>query len=238
MPFHCDDPRVDRWSLETLDELYPLARETKSPRSSSPPVVEILPAVLFQRENTGPTTDDMVAEDYKDGTGGMSQLPSWSLDPRLQFQHLTVEMLWWQNSVFKLRIPPLSDLLEAGYHHAWFFKTPIVDCPWMLDQMLEEIRAHPEADVDVETGEYYSSLEEVAQVAESLGCNKILNATGLGSQELCGDEELVGARGILHHYDRETSARAPSLLETEYGPMLHDALPSPSCSNPTSDCPP
>ena len=33
----------------------------------------------------------------------------------------------------------------------------------------------------------------------------------------------MGARVILHHYDRETSARAPSLLETEYGPMLHDA---------------
>ena len=27
MPFHCDDPRTDRWSIETLDELYPMGED-------------------------------------------------------------------------------------------------------------------------------------------------------------------------------------------------------------------
>lgn len=217
MPFHCDDPRTDRWAIQTLDEIHPLA-QAKSP------LVETLPIVIFRREHGGPKTEDFIAKNYKDGTGGTSPLPPWSTDPRLVFQHLTVEMLWWQNSVYKLKIPTEQTLLQAGYKHAWFFQTPIVNSPLMLQHMLETIQNDPNADVDVETGQYYESMEQIMETARSLGCNKVLNATGLGARELCKDSQVIGGRGILLHYDRETCVRTADIDETEHGPMKNDAV--------------
>lgn len=216
MPFHCDDPRTDGWSIQTLDELYPLATQKS-------PLVETVPAVVLLRENGGPTTEDFIAKNYKNGTGGTSPLPAWSTDPRLSFQHLTVEMLWWQNSFYKLRIPTQETLLAAGYKHAWFFQTPIIDSPRMLEHMLETVNSDSNADVDVETGEYYESIEHVLETARSLGCNKVLNATGLGAGSLCKDNQVVGARGVLFHYDRESCVRNSDIHETEFGTMSNDA---------------
>jgi D-amino-acid oxidase len=124
MPFHCDDPRTDRWASETMDELL------SHPRS---PLVEQVPTVLLRRDHHGPNMGDFLAEDYKSGTGANSPLPSWSTDPRLDFQHLTVEMLLWQNRVYQLKLPTQEELLAAGYKHAWLFRPPIVDCPKMLE---------------------------------------------------------------------------------------------------------
>ncbi len=217
MPFHCDDPRTDRWAIETLDELHPLALEKSS-------LVETVPAVIFKRDHDGPTTEDFIADNYSNGTGGSSPLPSWSTDPRLEFQHLTVEMLWWQNYYYNIRIPTEQTLLEAGYKHAWFFQTPIVDTPKMLQHMLERIENDSNADVKVETGEYYESIDHVLETARSLGCNKILNATGLGARSLCQDNQVVGARGVLLHYDRKSCIRIPDIDETEHGAMANDAV--------------
>ena len=143
-PYHCDDPRTDRWALETLDEIFPLATTTTTTTTTSSKtddnktnesndaLVEILPTVLFYRNHQGPTTDDFVAPNYKNGQGGKSPLPIWSDDPRLQFQHLSIEMLAWQNTVYKLRIPTEHELKVAGYEHAWFWQSPVVDSPRML----------------------------------------------------------------------------------------------------------
>lgn len=204
MPFHCDDPRTNGWAMETLDELYPMGVD----KSNS--LVELVPTVSLFRKNMGPTTDDFVLPDYKLGTGGASRLPSWSTDPRLQFQHLTVEMLHWQNSVYKLKIPPEKDLLAAGYNHAWLFNPPIVDCPRMLENMLQEVKKNA-FDVDVENGYEYSSMEEILDHAKSMECDGVVNCTGLGAKALCDDDDLIGARGILLHYDRNTCARLPSI---------------------------
>ena len=218
MPFHCDDPRTDRWAIQTLDEIHPLAKD------NSPSLVETVPAVVFRREHCGPTTQDFIAKDYHKGTGGSSPLPSWSTDPRLVFQHVTVEMLWWQNSVYKLRIPTEDALLRAGYKHAWFFQTPIVNTPKMLEHLLETVQGDSNADVNVETGECYESMEHILETARSLGCNKVLNATGLGAGKLCQDNQVVGARGILLHYDRKSCKRISDIDETEHGPMSNDAV--------------
>jgi D-amino-acid oxidase len=228
MPFHCDDPRTHRWSIETLDELHPLAMASASAAAAgdeSPPrLVETVPTVIFMQNHSGPSTEDMIAEDYHKGTGGTSRLPEWSTDPRLQFQHLTVEMLWWQNYYYKLRIPTETTLLQQGYKHAWFFQAPIVDSPAMLDHMLEEVKRHANADVDVETGDYYESIEHVLETARSLGCNRVLNATGLGAGALCRDDQMVGARGILLHYDRKSCVRTMDIQATEHGEMVNDAV--------------
>ncbi len=127
MPFHCDDPRTDRLAIETLDEIFPFA---KDPQNAC---VEIVPAVTLHREHKGPAQEDFQELDYKDGRGGKSpKLPAWSSDPRIQFQHLTVEMLSWQNYVYRLRIPTQQQLKDAGYLYSWFFQAPIIDPPKML----------------------------------------------------------------------------------------------------------
>lgn len=71
--------------------------------------------------------------------------------------------------------------------------------------MLNEIIANEYTDnVDVETGVYYTNLEELIIEAKARGCDGLVNCTGLGSKILCNDSSLIGARGILLHYDRAT----------------------------------
>jgi glycine/D-amino acid oxidase-like deaminating enzyme len=69
--------------------------------------------------------------------------------------------------------------------------------------MLDEIKANDYTDhVDVETDKYYTNIEELVIEAKSRGCDGLVNCTGLGSKLLCDDASLIGARGILLHYDR------------------------------------
>ena len=71
--------------------------------------------------------------------------------------------------------------------------------------MLEEIKSSQYTDhVDVETDKYYKTMEEMIEEARAQGCDGIVNCTGMGSKQLCGDTSLVGARGILLQYDRGT----------------------------------
>ena len=136
MPFHCDDPRTDKWAMQTLDEIHPIAKRSRNllhegdeaGTNSDQYPVEIVPTVVLKREG------DQENVNSSDGTS-YSSLPEWSKDPRLQFQTLTMEMLWWQNQVLKLRLPgrTAQELIEEyGYRYAWLFNPPIVDCPNML----------------------------------------------------------------------------------------------------------
>jgi len=220
MPYHCDDPRTDRWAQETLDELMPLANDPDSD------LVEIVPAVMLMREHGGPAVEEFATHKYEPALGGSThteKLPPWTKDPRIHFQHMTVEMLSWQNLVFQLKIPPEQELKEAGYLQCWFFRPPIVNTPKMLEYMLEQVCQDAE-DVDVETGEEYESIEQMCEVAKSLACDTLVNCTGLGAKKLMGDDELVGARGILHLYDRVTCARRAAVREGPYGDMKNDAV--------------
>ena len=114
MPYKCDDERVDKWAFETLNELLHIHNTIDSPPT------EIVPTLFLK------------SGDFNYGRDGETGLPEWTKDPRLSFQHLTIEMLSWQNHVLKLRIPSEKDLLNAGYTHAWSFYPPIVDPPRML----------------------------------------------------------------------------------------------------------
>ena len=130
MPFHCDDSRTDRWAWETLDELWDLGQKKS-------PLVEIMTAIMLHNNNehvTSQTSDTKVT--YPD----IAKLPSWTQDARLEFQQLTVEMLSWQNTVNRLRIPTEEELKKAGYWHAWMFQTPIVDSPKMLEVRMDEVQ--------------------------------------------------------------------------------------------------
>ena len=138
MPYKCDDPRIDKWSIDTLDELLTLSKSAmdinKNSNSDNKPPVEIVPTVYLTSSHRGPSIDDFVKSDYENKSHNkiITPLPDWTKDPRISFQHLTIEMLSWQNHVMNLRIPSEKELLDAKYTHAWLFHPPIVDPPRML----------------------------------------------------------------------------------------------------------
>ncbi len=207
MPVYCEDPRVHQWGMETMDEIYPLAQDPENP------LVDLRYALSLKREHEGPDTDDFVADDYHKGTGGKSQLPFWSTDARFKFQNVTLEQIAWQNSIHKLKLPSLSKAQAAGYHHAWFFQTPVVDCPNMMESFLDElsksnsVEDQGDTDIELETGVYHRSQEELLEEAKKLDCDAVVNCTGLGASKLCGDEDMIPARGALLRYDRKACKR-------------------------------
>jgi D-amino-acid oxidase len=213
MPFHCDDPRVDRWSIETLDELLHIEqKKAANQQQSTQRLVETIPAVCLWRNHYGPTVDEFAKHNnYVHGQPTRTSiLPQWTQDVRLKFQHMTVEMLTWQNLVYKMRIPSQADLVRAGYMHAWLFQTPIVNTPAMLEHMLAKL-VSMQVDVNVETGRVYESIDQVCRDAKELGCDTVVNCTGLGSRDLMQDNSIVGARGILLKLDRASCTRLPSI---------------------------
>jgi len=171
MPFRCDDPRVDKWAIETLDELLEKRMHT-----------EILPAVFFTQT---PSSD----------------LPSWTRDPRLHF-----------NQEPLAEVPIVIPETLRIYSHAWTFQAPVIDSPRMLDEMLKDLK---DEDLDVETGHYLQSIDEMKDLAVDLKCDAAINCSGLGAAKLRGDFSLTGARGILHHYDRSTCPQEALLMVDE-----------------------
>jgi D-amino-acid oxidase len=211
MPYKCNDKRVDKWAKDTLDELLHFssssgAHEKSESKSKSKSLVEIVPTLFLMNSNRGPKVDDFKnfqGSDYSAERGNVkSPSPEWTKDSRLEFQHLAIEMLEWQNQVLKLKIPRIDVMKQAGYNFAWLYKAPIVDPPRMLMNMLDEIQAHPlTVDVNVEM-DPYQSVEEMVKDANENGCDGLVNCTGFGSAKLCKDEALIGGRGILLHYER------------------------------------
>lgn len=218
MPYKCNDPRVSGWAMETLDELW---MEAAAPEST----VELVHAVMLKREHEGPVVQDFIAKDYQGGQGGDSPLPEWTTDRRLDFQHLTAEMLSWQNQIYKLRIPSEKELVELGYLHAWLFRTPIVDAPRQLERMLNQVEKHDNTiSVDVDTGHEFDSLQDMVHDAAELGCDSLVNCTGAGSSTLCEDSKVVGARGIILNYDREACKRREIVHDATGEVMVNDAV--------------
>ena len=198
MPFHCDGPSVEKWALETLDELHHFAQ-------SQSDLVEIVPAVIFYR-------------------GRPQEAPSWTKHPRLDFQHLTVEMMAWQNEVHRLKLPPLNELKEAGYLHSWFFRSVVVNTPAMLNHFLNELTSVHGADVDVQSGTTFQSLEHLQDSASEMDCQMVINCTGLGAREVVPDPDVVPARGVLLHFDRDACVRRSPVAHGSYGPNSNDVV--------------
>jgi D-amino-acid oxidase len=233
MPYHihpddADDTaaaRIEHWSIETLDEL--INEFVHSSDTEKRSLVEVVPAIYLKREHAGPKVQEFQTQHYSARPGGHTQtsiLPSWTRDPRIQFQHLAIEMLCWQNElVHRLRIPPLAELTQAGYRHAWFFRPPIVDCPRMLEYMLRQVSEHAAVHVvDVEMKTTYANIQEMKEAAARLGCDAVINCTGLGAKQLCNnDPHMTGARGILLQYDRSACTRRRGACIEEYD---HDAV--------------
>jgi D-amino-acid oxidase len=242
MPYHIHDTdddaaaaRIERWSIETLDEL--LNEFVHSSDTEKRSLVEVVPAIYLKREHSGPKVQDFQGQSYSAQPGGHTQtstLPSWTRDPRIQFQDMAIEMLCWQNElVHQLRIPPLNELTEAGYRHAWFFRPPIVDCPRMLEYLLRQVSKHA-VHVDVEMKTTYNNVIEMKEAAARLGCDAVVNCTGLGAKQLWNnkDPNMMGARGILLQFDRSSCTRRANIkydhdavIMTEDSPWGSDQWP-------------
>lgn len=219
MPVHSPDPRTDAWALATLHELWSLADEETTEQER--PLAEKLTAVVLKREHSGPTVSDY-SSGNQDLMKTVNRLPAWTSDSRLEFQHLTVEMLAWQNIAHRLRIPPEQELKEAGYLYAWMFRTVVIDAPRMLGYMLSQLTE--QADIKIDASEEYDSLEEMVQRAVDLGCSTVVNCTGLGASRLCQDELLVGGRGVVLQYDRAKAIRRRDVLASPHGAHVNDAV--------------
>jgi D-amino-acid oxidase len=99
-----------------------------------------------------------------------------------------------------------------------------------MESFLEEVTtSNNNNDVDLETGVYYSSISEMIEDAKKLGCDTVVNCTGMGAARICQDEELVGGRGVLLQYDRKSCVRLPHppnedpVLAAAPYEQLHDA---------------
>lgn len=207
-PFHCDHVLVNRWALQTLDELLFLAKQQQQDD-----LVEILPAIKLFRQNYD------------------KEYPDWTQDPRIGFHNWTVEEMMSSSNetrVHEMRIPSLQQLREAGYSHAWFFRSPVANTPKMLqyylDRLLEEGGAA--LDVQVETGRYYQSLSELQEVARDYDCAAVVNCTGMGSRSLVPDPTLIPARGVLLHFDRPERTPRDVILTVEKEPWGGETDPA------------
>merc|ERR1719321_1656617 len=47
----------------------------------------------------------------------------------------------------------------------------------------------------------------MVDTAKELGCDTVINCTGLASRNLCEDSDLLAGRGVINLYDRGTCAR-------------------------------
>jgi len=213
MPFRCDDTRVDRWAFETLHELTGFLSSSSSSSTTTSggsavapmkKLVEQMPAIVLNKDTQPP--------------------PSWSTDRSLKFESLSIDDLYARSISQRFRLPMKEVIMGAGYSQAFLYQTRVVDAPNMLMHLLDEITNHENTDhVDVETNKYYTTLEEVVDDAKQLGCDGVVNCTGLGSNALCNDTSIVGARGILLHYDRESIAwHIPSDVDKQN--KLQDAV--------------
>lgn len=178
MPFHCDDIRVDDWAFDTLDELFKLHATNFDKKT-----VEVVPVIVYKRRYT--------------------PQPTWAGRKVLKFQQLDIDSLYKYGTENNIHLPQREMIEKAGYTFAWLFHAPVADAPNALNAMLDEIKAHKLTDyINVETNKFFSTIEDIVTEARALGCDGVVNCTGLGSKALCNDEALVGARGVLLHFER------------------------------------
>ena len=92
---------------------------------------------------------------------------------------------WWADAVPSLRAAA-AERLPRGAAHGWCFEAPVID----TRMYLPHLRAWFEREGGVIDVRRCTDLRELAAPI-------VVNCTGLGARELCGDESLVPIRGQL-----------------------------------------
>lgn len=89
--------------------------------------------------------------------------------------------------------------------------------------MFKEVESHANT-LSIEIGHEYGSLQEMVEDAAQLGCDALVNCTGIGASKLCDDSSIVGARGILLNYDRASCKRRTFIHDTTGDVMVNDVV--------------
>jgi len=127
--------------------------------------------------------------------------------------------VWWASAVPGLRFLPRSEV-PTGFRAAIEVDVPVADTRRYLPRLLERVRALG-GELHVRAVESLAELAEVSGSAPSA----IVNCTGLGARELCGDTSLVPIRGQV------LVARG---LALSHG-VLDETVPSPIYAIPRGD---
>ncbi|MCB9877885.1 MAG: FAD-dependent oxidoreductase [Planctomycetes bacterium] len=93
--------------------------------------------------------------------------------------------LWWSSSVSRPQLLPPDDV-PLGYDAAVRLEVPICDAPVFLAWLVDRLAARG---VQIERREL-ASIEPAFAVADT-----VVNCSGLGARELCGDSSLFAVRG-------------------------------------------
>ncbi|MFK7739121.1 MAG: FAD-dependent oxidoreductase [Planctomycetota bacterium] len=99
--------------------------------------------------------------------------------------------LWWREAVPTVQWLPAEDL-PSGAASAVRVTVPVFDVPRHLSWLLSELAR---LGVDVVRGEVTSLDDALLD-----GFLAVVNCTGLGARELCGDDELRAVRGQVLRY--------------------------------------
>ena len=145
MPYKCNDPRIDKWAIETLNELLRDISTNPNNNIDSRTPIEIVPTIYLTNSNDNKKTESGGSNTKANTTTNTTtteDFPQWTKDERLHFQHLTIDELWKQNrDKLRLRIPSQEELQDAEFTHAWLFHPPVVDPPQMLKVRLAGARS-------------------------------------------------------------------------------------------------
>jgi len=86
----------------------------------------------------------------------------------------------------------------AGYESAWQFETVVVDCPKYLRRL--------ESDIATDGGElaFGVEVEDLAKTAQTLGCDAVVNCTGLSGPDVARDDAFpsIPGKGVIARYAR------------------------------------
>jgi D-amino-acid oxidase len=97
---------------------------------------------------------------------------------------------WWLMAVPEGRHAPLPPAaLPPGYASGWTAEVPLMETPLYLPFLLERLVRSGAA---LHTGEHITDLPALLSPGTA-----VINCTGLGSRELCGDKSLVPIRGQI-----------------------------------------
>lgn len=118
------------------------------------------------------------------------------------------EAIWWLSAVPDHR-PMASDELPAGYACGFVARVPVMDVPVYMPRLEERFRAAG------------GRIEVTGQIVRSIADLKrqhplIVNCTGLGARDLCGDRELIPVRGQLV---RTTNPGVDRCVADEHHPL-------------------
>lgn len=93
---------------------------------------------------------------------------------------------------------PLAGTALAGFAQGWEARVPVIETPLYLTWLWERVRALGAA----------FEQRTVADLAETRGFAAVVNCTGLGARELCGDDACFPIRGQIVRVPRGSVEQA------------------------------